>query len=128
MFVKTVTYTDFDGNVRTEDFLFNFTKQEIAEMELTTDGGMAKMIERITKAKSQKELIQLFKKLVLDAYGQKSDDGKHFVKNDKIREDFASTQAFSDIYMELVTNADKASEFFNAIVPKEKSDKLSVAE
>lgn len=128
MFVKTVTYTDFDGNVRTEDFLFNFTKQEIAEMELTTDGGMGKMIERITKAKSQKELIQLFKKLVLDAYGQKSDDGKHFVKNDKIREDFASTQAFSDIYMELVTNADKASEFFNAIVPKEKSDKLSVAE
>lgn len=120
MLKKTVTYTDFDGNVRTEDFFFNLTEQEIAEMELSTEGGLGNFINKAVAAKSQVELIELFKKLILAAYGVKSADGRRFVKNDAVREDFMSTQAFSDIYMDLVQDADKASEFFNGIVPKEK--------
>lgn len=121
MLKKTVTYTDFDGNVRTEDFFFNLTEQEIAEMELSTEGGLGNFINKAVAAKSQVELIELFKKLILAAYGVKSADGRRFVKNDAVREDFMSTQAFSDIYMELVQDADKASAFFNGIVPKEKN-------
>lgn len=121
MLKKTVTYIDFDGNERTEDFFFNLTEQEIAEMELSTEGGLGNFINKAVAAKSQVELIDLFKKLILAAYGVKSADGRRFVKNDAVREDFMSTQAFSDIYMELVQDADKASEFFNGIVPKEKS-------
>lgn len=127
MLKKTVTYIDFDGNERTEDFFFNFTEQEITQMELSTEGGLSALIARITAAKSQKELIELFKKLVLAAYGVKSPDGRKFIKSDAIREDFESTQAFSDIYMELVTDADKASDFFKAVVPKEKKAVLNVA-
>lgn len=126
MLKKTVTYTDFDGNERTEDFFFNLTEQEIAEMELSTEGGLGNFINKAVAAKSQVELIELFKKLILAAYGVKSADGRRFVKNDAVREDFMSTQAFSDIYMELVQDADKASAFFNGIVPKEKN-KASVA-
>lgn len=121
MLKKTVTYVDFDGNERTEDFFFNLTEQEIAEMELSTEGGLGNFINKAVAAKSQVELIELFKKLILAAYGVKSADGRHFVKNDAVREDFMSTQAFSDIYMELVQDADKASAFFNGIVPKEKN-------
>lgn len=121
MLKKTVTYTDFDGNERTEDFFFNLTEQEIAEMELSTEGGLGNFINKAVAAKSQVELIELFKKLILAAYGVKSADGRRFVKNDAVREDFMSTQAFSDIYMELVQDADKASAFFNGIVPKEKN-------
>lgn len=121
MLKKTVTYVDFDGNERTEDFFFNLTEQEIAEMELSTEGGLGNFINKAVAAKSQVELIDLFKKLILAAYGVKSADGRRFVKNDAVREDFMSTQAFSDIYMELVQDADKASEFFNGIVPKEKN-------
>lgn len=121
MLKKTVTYIDFDGNERTEDFFFNLTEQEIAEMELSTEGGLGNFINKAVAAKSQVELIELFKKLILAAYGVKSADGRHFVKNDAVREDFMSTQAFSDIYMELVQDADKASAFFNGIVPKEKN-------
>lgn len=126
MLKKTVTYVDFDGNERTEDFFFNLTEQEIAEMELSTEGGLGNFINKAVAAKSQVELIELFKKLILAAYGVKSADGRRFVKNDAVREDFMSTQAFSDIYMELVQDADKASAFFNGIVPKEKN-KASVA-
>lgn len=126
MLKKTVTYIDFDGNERTEDFFFNLTEQEIAEMELSTEGGLGNFINKAVAAKSQVELIELFKKLILAAYGVKSADGRRFVKNDAVREDFMSTQAFSDIYMELVQDADKASEFFNGIVPKEKSVKNAI--
>lgn len=121
MLKKTVTYIDFDGNERTEDFFFNLTEQEIAEMELSTEGGLGNFINKAVAAKSQVELIELFKKLILAAYGVKSADGRRFVKNVAVREDFMSTQAFSDIYMELVQDADKASAFFNGIVPKEKN-------
>lgn len=121
MLKKTVTYVDFDGNERTEDFFFNLTEQEIAEMELSTEGGLGNFINKAVAAKSQVELIELFKKLILAAYGVKSADGRRFVKNDAVREGFMSTQAFSDIYMELVQDADKASAFFNGIVPKEKN-------
>lgn len=121
MLKKTVTYIDFDGNERTEDFFFNLTEQEIAEMELSTEGGLGNFINKAVAAKSQVDLIELFKKLILAAYGVKSADGRRFVKNDAVREDFMSTQAFSDIYMELVQDADKASAFFNGIVPKEKN-------
>lgn len=121
MLKKTVTYIDFDGNERTEDFFFNLTEQEIAEMELSTEGGLGNFINKAVAAKSQVELIELFKKLILAAYGVKSADGRRFVKNIAVREDFMSTQAFSDIYMELVQDADKASAFFNGIVPKEKN-------
>ena len=121
MLKKTVTYIDFDGNERTEDFFFNLTEQEIAEMELSTEGGLGNFINKAVAAKSQVELTELFKKLILAAYGVKSADGRRFVKNDAVREDFMSTQAFSDIYMELVQDADKASAFFNGIVPKEKN-------
>lgn len=126
MLKKTVTYIDFDGNERTEDFFFNLTEQEIAEMELSTEGGLGNFINKAVAAKSQVELIELFKKLILAAYGVKSADGRRFVKNDAVREDFMSTQAFSDIYMELVQDADKASEFFNGIVPKEKPIKNAI--
>lgn len=121
MLKKTVTYVDFDGNERTEDFFFNLTEQEIAEMELSTEGGLGNFINKAVAAKSQVELIDLFKKLILAAYGVKSADGRRFVKNDAVREDFMSTQAFSDIYMELVQDSEKASAFFNGIVPKEKN-------
>lgn len=126
MLKKNVTYIDFDGNERTEDFFFNLTEQEIAEMELSTEGGLGNFINKAVAAKSQVELIELFKKLILAAYGVKSADGRRFVKNDAVREDFMSTQAFSDIYMELVQDADKASAFFNGIVPKEKPVKNAI--
>lgn len=117
MYKKTITYTDFDGVERTEDFYFNFTKAELMDMQFSTDGGLLEVIQNIIKSKNTSELIRLFKDTVVKAYGVKSPDGRKFVKNDEIREDFMATEAFSEIYMELATNSDAAAEFINNIMP-----------
>lgn len=127
MLKKTITYVDFAGIQRTEDFYFNLTDAELAQFELRTEGGFKEMIERITNAKSQLELVELFDRLIMASYGVKSADGRRFVKNDAVREEFRSTQAYSDLYMELVTDSKKAADFFNAIVTNRKTPAVAVA-
>jgi hypothetical protein len=118
MLKKTITYTDFNGVERTEDFYFNLTKAEIAEMELEIPGGMTAMIDRITKSQDTPSLIKLFKDLILRSYGKKSDDGRRFIKNQDVVDEFKDSEAYSELFMELATNADAASAFVNGIVPK----------
>ena len=117
MYKKTLTYTDFNGVERTEDFYFNFTKAELMDLQLSTDGGLLEIIKKIINAKDTPALIKLFKQVLLLSYGVKSEDGKKFKKSDEIRDDFASTEAYSEIYMELATNSEAASEFINSILP-----------
>lgn len=118
MLKKTMTYTDYDGNERTEDFYFNLTKAEITEMEMSRDGGLVKMIEKIVAEQDVKRIIEIFKDLILDAYGEKSADGRRFIKNSEIKEAFSQTEAYSDLFMELASNADAAAEFVNGIIPQ----------
>lgn len=117
MLKKTISYTDYDSNQRTEDFYFNLSKAEITEMELSMEGGMRAYIQRIIAAKSQLELVKLFKDVVLKSYGKKSADGRLFMKNDAIRAEFEAHPAYSMIYMDLVTDETKASAFVNGIMP-----------
>ena len=117
MVKKTITYTDYNGTERTEDFYFNLTEAEVTELNLSMEGGMQAYIQKIVDAKSQLELVKLFKKIVLMSYGKKSLDGRLFVKNDDITAEFLAHPAYSQIYMELVTDEQKASEFVNGIVP-----------
>lgn len=119
MYKKTMTYTDYNGVERKEDFYFNLTKAEIMEMEMTTTGGMAEMIQRIVDAQDAPAIIKIFKDLVLKAYGEKSADGKRFIKSKELSDAFAQTEAYSQLFMELATDADAASKFVNAIVPND---------
>lgn len=117
MIKETRKYVDFDGVERTEDFYFNFTKAELLQMELSVKGGFHAYIEQIVKAKDETELIRLFKELLEKSYGVKSPDGRKFIKNAEVLEDFKQTEAYSDLFMELATDADKASKFVNGIFP-----------
>lgn len=117
MLKKTVTYTDYNGNERTEDFYFNLTKAECVEMNLSTAGGLDAYLQKIIDTKDVPALITQFKDLVLKAYGEKSADGRRFMKDDEIRRAFAETEAYSVIFMELVADADAAAAFVNGIVP-----------
>ena len=116
MLKKTITYTDYNGITRTEDFYFNLTKAEIMEMQLSTNGGLDVMIKKIIDSQDAPS-IKIFKELILKAYGEKSDDGKRFVKSKEISEGFAQTEAYSQLFMELATDTDAASKFVNGIVP-----------
>lgn len=119
MLKKTMTYVDYNGTKRTEDFYFNLTKAELMELELTTEGGLVERLQKIVDAKDAPEIIKQFKKIILMAYGKKSDDGKRFEKSEKLSEEFAQTEAYSDLFMLLATNAEEAAKFVNAIVPQD---------
>lgn len=123
MLKLTRTYTDYNGVSRTEDFYFNLTQAEITEMEVSVDGGLVEMINRIVAAQDGKQIIALFKDIILRAYGEKSPDGRRFIKTQELRDAFAQTEAYSDLFMELATDSTAAANFVNGIIPAQKPDK-----
>lgn len=116
MLVKKIKYTDFNGQEREEPFYFNLSKAELMEMELTTDGGLDTYIRRIIAQQNNKEIVKLFKELILKSYGERSDDGKRFVKSKELTDAFTQTNAYSELFMELSTNADAAEKFITGVV------------
>ena len=127
MLKKTITYTDYNGETRTEDFYFNMTKAEIVEMEMSINGGMSEFMKKVASTQDAPTLISLFKDLVLRSYGEKSLDGKRFVKNDQLREEFSQTEAYSELFMELAFNAEKAAEFVNGIIPADVAKQIEAS-
>jgi hypothetical protein len=119
MLKKTITYVDYNDVERKEDFYFNLSKAELAEMELSTTGGLSTLIKKVVETTDTPALIKLFKDLILRAYGEKSADGKRFIKSPELSEGFAQTEAYSVLFMELAANSDAAAAFVNGIVPPE---------
>lgn len=118
MLKKSITYTNFNDEEVTEDFFFHLSKAEIVELEMSEQGGLSDALKKIIESEDGKAIIAHFKKIILDSYGQRSADGKRFLKNMKIREEFESSEAYSVLFMELCTNSGSASEFINGIIPK----------
>lgn len=121
MLKKTITYTDYNGVELTEDFYFNLSKAEAIELEVGIPGGLTAMIQNIVAANDNPSIIKIFKEFILKAYGVKSPDGKRFMKTDEngrpLADKFKETEAYSELFMELATNADEASKFINGIIP-----------
>ena len=125
MLKKTITYTDYNGVERKEDFYFNLSKAEIMEMELSTTGGLSEMIQKVVTSKDTPSIMKIFKELILKAYGEKSADGKRFLKSPELSRSFEQTEAYSNLFMELATNAEAAAKFVNEIVPSDISSQIS---
>ena len=122
MLKKTVTYEDYDGNTRTEDLYFFLSKSELMQLELSEPGGLSKKLERITKTNDGKEIIDVFKDIIRMSYGEKSEDGRVFIKKRNgmpIFEEFEQTPAYDALFTELLLDPDKASAFINGILPKD---------
>lgn len=126
MLKKVVTYKDFDGNEVTETHYFNLSKAELVEMELSQNGGLGDYLKKIVEASDGKRIIEEFKNLLQKSYGKKSDDGRRFVKSRELWEEFASSEAYSTIFMEIVTNADAAASFVNGIMPQGMETELAM--
>lgn len=117
MLKKRIVYTDYNGTKREEDFYFNLTKAEIMEMEMSTSGGLTEMITRIIETQDAPSIIKVFKNIIMKAYGEKSPDGKRFIKSEELSEAFSQTEAYSELFMELASDSDAASKFVNGIIP-----------
>ena len=119
MLKKVIKYTDYNDVEREEEFYFNMSKAELVELEYGEYGSFVDYIDKITKENDNHKLVQLWKKIVLDAYGEKSQDGKRFVKSEEIKTAFSQTEAYTELFMELASDADKAAAFINGILPKD---------
>lgn len=117
MLKKTITYNDYNGNKRTEDFYFNLTKAEVMEMEMSKNGGLSEHIQRIVQSEDNAAIISIFKDIICKSYGEKSLDGKRFIKSKEITDAFVQTEAYSELFMALATNAEEAAAFVNGIIP-----------
>lgn len=119
MLTKKITYTDYDGTERTEEFLFNLSAAEVLEMETDVNGGMTKYIQKLVSEQDVRSIFQYFKKIIMKSYGEKSLDGKYFKKSEELSIRFTQTEAYSQLLVELL-DPEKASQFIEGIIPKQK--------
>ena len=125
MVVKKIKYTDFNGVEREEEFMFNLTEAEITEMELTTDGGLSDSIKKIVSAQNTPQIIETFKMLLLKSYGEKSADGRRFIKSEELTKEFTETNAYSQLFMELATDDKAAVAFIKGIIPESMRERVA---
>lgn len=118
MLKKAITYTDYNGVTRTEDFYFNLSRAEVTEMQLSEKGGYDKMIEDIVNAEDNKAIFENFKKIILKSYGVKSDDGRRFIKSEQLSEEFSQTEAFVELIFSLASDETAAAEFVKGVIPQ----------
>ena len=125
MLKKTFKFVDYNGNPRTEDHYFNLTQAEVTELELSVDGGLTAMINRVVQAQNGRQIIDTMKDIILKSYGVKSPDGRRFIKNQEVRDAFVQTEAYSQLFMELATTAQAASDFVAGIIPAKTDEEPS---
>lgn len=125
MLVKNITYTDYNGVERKEDFYFNLSKSELIELQASVEGGLDGYLKKIASRLDAPKIMSFFRDLILRAYGEKSDDGRRFIKSPELSEAFRQTEAYDVLFVELVTDAKKGAEFISGIMPNGFLDGLS---
>ena len=126
MYKESITYTDYNGLERTENFYFNLTQTELTRLEANSPGGLQAWLQKIVDAKDGAAIMNAFEKIIYESYGEKDPDGRRFIKKKNgvpLAEAFLETPAYDQFFMSLVTDADKAATFINAIVPDNASQK-----
>lgn len=128
MLKKTIKYVDYNENEREEDFYFNLSKAELTEMEMSLNGGLSVMLKRLVQEKNGAELIRILKEIILKAYGEKSDDGKHFRKGEDLSKSFSETEAYNSLFMEIVSSPESAMEFVKGLLPSDVREEINKTE
>lgn len=117
MLKKTIKYEDYNGTDREEDFYFNLTKSEIIKLQMSYEGGFGEYLQSVAQSGNGKLIMELFRTIIKASYGVKSDDGRRFIKDDGVFEEFEQTLAYDELFTELCTDGKKGEEFINAVLP-----------
>lgn len=124
MLVKTIKYEDYNGNEIEEKFYFNLSKAELIEMTNSVKGGLEAYLTRIVESNDNPEIMSYFKEIIMKSIGRKSDDGKRFIKNQEIRDEFEQSEAYSELLWELFSDPQKSGEFVNNLIPKNLEEEI----
>lgn len=127
MLKRTIKYEDFDGNEQEEVFYFNISKPELIEMEVEHPLGFTNWMEEVMRAKDNKVLMEQFKKIILMSYGEKSPDGRQFVKNDELRAKFENSAAYIALFTEFIMEKDALADFTIGILPRDMRGEIEAA-
>lgn len=128
MLKKTIKFIDYFGDEREEDFYFNLSKAELMKLQLGTVGGLTERIKTIMSTKNVPAMMDLFEDIILKSYGEKSEDGRRFIKNDELAKAFSETPAYEELFMEILTEEGAAANFIKGIIPAELAKELESQE
>lgn len=126
MLKKTITYTDYNGLERTEDYYFNISRSELAVMNYNENGGFTERLQSMLNAKNSKAIIDVVQSLIEMSYGIKSQDGRRFIKGKEVFDEFKQSPAYSIFLMDLLTNSDSAEEFVKGILPSDLAKEIDI--
>lgn len=127
MLRKTITFKDLDGNDVSEDFYFNLNKAEVAEMELSKKGGFSEYLKSIIAEGDGGTIIRVFKEIITSSVGKRSEDNRRFIKSKEITDEFLQSEAYSEMFFSLVTDANEGAAFVRAIMPVEVLEKVDAS-
>lgn len=128
MLKKTITYTDYDGMERTEDFWFNLSKSELTKLDAELPGGVLGVLRKIIDKKDRKALVDFIETLILRSYGEKTLDGKRFAKTPKMAEEFMQTPAYDELFMSILSDTDSQTSFINGVIPQSMAKEIEATD
>lgn len=117
MLKKTISYVDYDGTPRVEDFYFNLSKRELINLVHSGSGGLDEQLKEIVRSRDNAAIMRKFEEIILLGYGVRSEDGRRFIKSPQLTEEFSQTAAFEELFVELCTNGQAGIDFINGLVP-----------
>lgn len=116
MHKETITYNDLNGVQRTENFYFDLSKPEIVKMQASAKGGYDVQLRSIAADLNGAKIMEFFENFITKSYGEKSEDGRRFMKSEEISRSFMETPAYEVLFEKLVTNDKYAADFVNAVM------------
>jgi hypothetical protein len=126
MFKHNIDYVDFNGTERNEDFYFHLSSVEVTRLEAEIGRDLNTHIKELTANQDMKTLLDFLERILLGAYGRKTSDGKSFIKNKDLRTEFEYSNAYAEIFEQMLTNPDLAKKFGEAVADNGKSKKNQV--
>lgn len=126
MFKHSVEYVDFNGSDRKEDLYFHLSLPEVTRLEAEIGMGLEDYIKGLTTNQELNTLLAFLERMLLSSYGQKTSDGKSFIKSQVIREAFEYSQAYAEIFEQVLSNPDLARKFGENVADNGKSKKNQV--
>ena len=113
----TVQYQNWDGDLETEDLYFHLNIKELQEME-KWDVPLTKRIAKLTKTEDGTEAFELMRDIVEAAYGERSSDGKRFVKNPEVLKNFTQGLAYDEVILQFIDGTTDLAKFVEGLLPK----------
>lgn len=124
MVIKKIKFTDYNGVQREEEFYFNLSKAEILNLQFSVEGGLYATLKKISTMKDETKIVNFIQDIILKSYGEKSPDGRRFIKSEELMTNFMQTEAYSELLIELMSDVKKMGEFVKALMPKDIADNI----